>query len=53
MLVLDEALYDWFSDKRSEGKPVSGTTIIEKALNHKRKINIEANKVFRWVAQEP
>ena len=44
--TLDEALYHWFKDKRSEGKPISGPMLIEKAHNYKRKMNIETEIKF-------
>lgn len=44
--ILDCALYTWFSAKRSEGKPVTGPMIIEKAKQFHRDLNIESACVF-------
>lgn len=41
--VLDTALYVWFVQKRSEGIPLSGPLICEKALFFNSKLNGDAN----------
>ncbi len=38
---LDKALYLWFSAKRSEGKPITGPMIIEKAKLMKEELGLE------------
>lgn len=37
---LDSVLYTWFSVKRSEGKPVTGPMLIEKAKQFQREMNL-------------
>ncbi|BFZ00329.1 hypothetical protein BsWGS_03368 [Bradybaena similaris] len=37
---LDDALYLWFSEKRSKGMPISGPMLIEKARDFHRRLNI-------------
>lgn len=41
---LDSALYTWFSAKRSEGKPVTGPMLIEKAKLFEQELNLEEDK---------
>lgn len=42
--ALDTALYLWFVQKRSEGVPLSGTVVAEKAMFFNAEINGEASK---------
>lgn len=38
---LDNALYTWFSAKRSEGKPITGPMVIEKAKQFSSDLNVK------------
>ncbi|PRD23631.1 UNVERIFIED_CONTAM: hypothetical protein NCL1_45867 [Trichonephila clavipes] len=44
-VVLDRALYMWFSQRRSKGDPISGLLLCEKARELKREIRISINIV--------
>ncbi|XP_063153653.1 general transcription factor II-I isoform X15 [Candoia aspera] len=46
MEVLDQALYEWFSLKRSEGGCISGPMLQEKAREFHEKMNIEGKCSF-------
>ncbi|GFV43958.1 jerky-like protein [Trichonephila clavipes] len=42
-VVLDRALYLWFSQRRSKGNPISGSLLSEKALEFNEKLNGSAD----------
>uniref|UniRef100_K7F827 HTH CENPB-type domain-containing protein n=1 Tax=Pelodiscus sinensis TaxID=13735 RepID=K7F827_PELSI len=46
MAQLDVALFKWFSAKRSEGKPITGPVLIEKAKQFHSQMNISESCVF-------
>lgn len=41
MKELDQAVYKWFTQKRSEGQPISGPMLLEKALWFHQQLNIQ------------
>uniref|UniRef100_K7GDC9 HTH CENPB-type domain-containing protein n=1 Tax=Pelodiscus sinensis TaxID=13735 RepID=K7GDC9_PELSI len=50
MAQLVVALFKWFSAKRSEGKPITGPVLIEKAKQFHSQMNINKSCVFRgWL----
>lgn len=46
---LDDTVYKWFSQKRSQGELISGLILYEKAVQSVRKTkNSEGYEIFKW-----
>ena len=48
---LDRVLYEWFKQRRSEGIPISGFILREKAREFHQTMDLEVS-VQRWMAQK-